>query len=141
MSGIAGVTRNGGRTVDRELMARMTELLAARGPDAREFWCKDSFALAHSLFRTTDESRGEKQPCSLDGRVWIAADARIDARQELVGDLHACGRNASLAKPDSELILHAYHAWGTDCVHHLLGDFAFIVADTRQNRLFCAAIT
>ena len=40
--------------------------------------------------------------------------------------------------PDAELILHAYHVWGTDCVQHLLGDFAFIVADTRQNRLFCA---
>ena len=39
---------------------------------------------------------------------------------------------------DAELILHAYEAWGDDCVKHLIGDFAFAIWDERQQRLFCA---
>ena len=42
------------------------------------------------------------------------------------------------AAPDSELILHAYAAWGEACVQHLRGDFAFAIWDARRKVLFCA---
>ena len=34
----------------------------------------------------------------------------------------------------SGLILRAYRAWGEDCVHHLLGDFAFAIWDAPERR-------
>src|SRR5439155_22927928 len=38
----------------------------------------------------------------------------------------------------AQLILHAYHAWGEQCLDYLLGDFAFGVWDGPRRRLFCA---
>ena len=69
-----------------------------------------------------------------DGELWITADARIDAREELIAKLPRSPRNQN----DAELILLAYEVWGEDCVKHLLGDFAFAIWDSRSRRLFCA---
>jgi len=69
---------------------------------------------------------------------WITADARIDAHAELQRQLEAAGRAGVKAATDAELILHAYHAWGDECVQHLLGDFAIGIWDGPRRRLFCA---
>jgi asparagine synthase (glutamine-hydrolysing) len=127
-----------GSLVDRELLAQMTEFLAFRGPDAQVTWVGGSVGFGHALLRTTHESEREQQPCSLDGQVWITADARIDDRANLVRKLAGHGREATLDVPDVELILHAYHVWGQRCVEHLLGDFAFAIWDGREQQLFCA---
>jgi asparagine synthase (glutamine-hydrolysing) len=71
-------------------------------------------------------------------RHWIAADARVDGRSELIKQLEARGRFALQGATDAELIVHAYDEWGDECVHHLAGDFAFAIRDTTQHRLFCA---
>ena len=39
---------------------------------------------------------------------------------------------------DPELILHAYDAWGVECLHNLLGDFCFALWDGPRKRLVCA---
>ena len=138
MSGIAALGVRPGLPIDPQLLTGMERILATRGPDRAGTWSGDRFALVHTLFRTVDESAHEAQPLTFDGQVWISADARIDARDELVRELRAHGRTASLEEPDVHLILHAYHVWGTACLEHLLGDFAFVVADTRAQRLFAA---
>lgn len=138
MSGIAGIYNLDGRPVDSQLLQQMTGSLAFRGPDAQQVWNRGSVGFGHTLLRTTDESADEHQPLSFENQVWIVADARIDAREELVRKLNANGCNASLNRPDVELILHAYHVWGEACVEHLLGDFAFAIWDEPQRKLFCA---
>ena len=72
------------------------------------------------------------------GQVWITADARVDGRDDLVRKLAAKGRLELKNATDPELVLHAYHAWGDDCVEHLIGDFAFAIWDERRRGLFCA---
>jgi asparagine synthase (glutamine-hydrolysing) len=52
--------------------------------------------------------------------------------------LSAKGRQIPDTVTDVELILHAYHVWGEDCVDHLIGDFSFAIWDARQQKLFCA---
>jgi len=138
MSGIVGFVNQAGEPADRELLGRLTAFLAYRGPDDQGVWVEGRVGLGHAQLRTTFESEGERQPCSLDGRVWITADARIDGRAELIQKL--AGRGGSNLKnvPDVELILQAYQVWGEDCVQHLIGDFAFAVWDGPRRRLFCA---
>jgi asparagine synthase (glutamine-hydrolysing) len=138
MSGFAGIVNLDGAPVDRALVERLEEFLHSRGPDGRGQWIDGNVALVHTLFVTTDESRGEQQPMSLDGRSWIVADARIDAREDLTRKLIARGCECSSRRPDAELILHAYSVWGEQCVEHLLGDFAFAIWDARERKLFCA---
>jgi asparagine synthase (glutamine-hydrolysing) len=138
VSGIVGIINLDGAPVDRQLLHQMTEFMGYRGPDAQDVWTAGPVGLGHTLLRTTWESAPEQQPSSLDGQVWITADARVDGRAELVTKLRSRGQDASETLPDAELLLHAYHAWGEDCVHHLLGDFAFAIWDGRRGRLFCA---
>src|SRR5512135_141251 len=141
MSGFVGILNLDGAPVDRALLERMTRYLAFRGPDAQEVWCQGSVGLGHALLQIASGTKPEKQPTQLDGRLWIVADARIDARAELIGKLKAESEAAgalSLSTPDAELILHAYDTWGEACVEHLIGDFSFAIWDARETRLFCA---
>ena len=138
MSGVCGIVHLDGAPVERRLLERMTAFMAFRGPDAQETWCDGAAGLGHTLLRTTFESEHEHQPSSLDGRTWITADARVDARDELRNKLAAKGRAVPADSTDDMLILHAWHAWGEDCVRHLLGDFAFAIWDATAKRLFCA---
>ena len=84
MSGFIGILNLDGAPVDRDLMQRLTQSLAFRGPDAQSVLCKGAVGLGHTLFRTTWESVHERQPLTLDQQVWIVADARVDAREDLV---------------------------------------------------------
>lgn len=137
MSGICGIVNRDGAPVDRELLQRMTRFMAFRGPDAQDSWIDGAVGFGHTLLRTTFEAENEKQPLTLDGKVWITADARIDGQAELKHKLEARGRGNLAAANDAELILHAYHAWGEACVDHLIGDFAFAIWDAPRQQLFC----
>src|SRR5258708_39005349 len=94
--------------------------------------------LGHAMLRTTRESVGEREPASLDGRFWIAADARLDGRAGLIAELRGSGRVVRPNTPDSELILHAYATWDTPCVEPLRRDFSFATSNARTKHLFSA---
>jgi asparagine synthase (glutamine-hydrolysing) len=149
LSGFVGILNLDGAPVDRALLERMTRSLAFRGPDGEGVWFGGAVGLGHTLLRTDRAAAPDagpdlnidKQPAVLDGRLWIVADARIDARSELIGKLKSKSSTASgvsLSTPDARLILHAYDAWGDACVEHLLGDFSFAIWDAFRQRLFCA---
>jgi asparagine synthase (glutamine-hydrolysing) len=139
MSGIVGIVHFDREPVDGNLLGQMTAFMSFRGPDAQEIWIDGHVGFGHTLLKTTDEAEQESQPFTLDGRTWIVADARVDARRELLPQLKAHGHeNLSPDATDVELILRAWQTWGENCVEHLLGDFAFAIWDGPQQRLFCA---
>ena len=70
-------------------------------------------------------------------RIVLVSDARIDNRAELLG-LLAEVRSASGTLSDAELILAAYHTWGSHCPEQLIGDFAFVLWDARNASLLAA---
>jgi asparagine synthase (glutamine-hydrolysing) len=138
VSGIVGIVNLDRAPVDPVLLRAMTQDMAFRGPDAQEIWTDSHVGLGHAMLRTTFEMTKEQQPRTLDGQVWITADARIDAREELIHKLEAKGCGKLSRATDADLILYAYHAWDRNCVHHLLGDFVFAIWDVPRQRLFCA---
>jgi asparagine synthase (glutamine-hydrolysing) len=141
VSGFAGIVNFDRAPVDRELLEKLTRHQTFRGPDAEGLWCAGSVGFGHTLLRTTREAAREHQPLGWNDQLWIVADARLDARAELLAKLHARGAAhaaLSLSSPDAELILHAYHQWGEACVEHFSGDFSFALWDALAHRLFCA---
>jgi asparagine synthase (glutamine-hydrolysing) len=141
MSGFVGILNLDGAPVDLPLLDRMTQAMAFRGPDASGMWSLGEIGMGHTLLRTTQEAAHERQPAAFDGRHWIVADARVDARAELIAKLNsrlANRQEVSLATPDAELILHAYGAWGESCLDYLIGDFSFAIWDAPNRKLFCA---
>ena len=99
MSGFVGMLNLDGSPVDGRLLGRMTEYLAFRGPDRQRVRLTNHVGFGHALLRTTEESEREEQPFTLDGRRWIVADARVDARQDLIADLRAAGTRKSRPTP------------------------------------------
>ena len=138
MSGIAGIVRLDGGRIDAQDLRSLTQSLAFRGPDRQDVWIGDNVGLGHAELRTTDDVDAIAQPTTLDGSVWITADARLDGRAELIHLLDDSGRHDLERADDSMLILHAYHAWGENCVDYLIGDFSFAIWNRRTRHLFCA---
>ena len=136
MSGFAGILHLDGAPVKRDLLQRLTDYQKFRGPDAQGIWIDGSVGFGHTLLRTDPESEPE-QPLTLDNETWIVADCRVDARRALIAELQGHGHQGIAEVTDAELILRAYSVWGDDCVQHLLGDFAFVIWDRPQQRLFC----
>jgi asparagine synthase (glutamine-hydrolysing) len=138
MSGFVGVISADDAPIDRRLLQQLTAFLIYRGPDAQAQWIDGSVGFGHALLRTSSETECRRQPLSLDGAVWITGDVRVDGRADLMKKLESERSHRLQTASDAELILHAYHAWGEDCVTHLLGDFAYAIWDGRKKRLFCA---
>jgi len=138
LSGIAGIVHRNGKPIERALLQSFADFLIYRGPDAQAIWMDGSRGMAHALLRTTHESLNEHQPASIGEQYWIVADARLDSRAELVAELQRSRRAVRSNLPDSELLLHAYAAWGTHCVDRLRGDFSFALWDAKNKLLFCA---
>jgi asparagine synthase (glutamine-hydrolysing) len=138
LSAIAGIFDRKGAPVQRALLRNLTHFLAYCGPDWRDTWSDGPIGFGHAALRTTRESLNEQQPASLDGQLCITADARLDGRDELRAEIEKTGRGCGRLASDSDLILHAYAAWGSECVHHLRGDFAFAIWDSHRKTLFCA---
>lgn len=116
----------------------MLERMALYPPDADRVWTDQRARLGHALFAHTPEDNFERQPlATADGRFVLAADARLDNRSELLATFQI-EESVSPQTPDSVLILRAWLKWGTECPKYLLGDFAFVVWDSVERRLFCA---
>ncbi len=105
MSGIAGIVNRDDSPADEAIVRKMTDFLAFRGPDAQTVWVGGQAGLGHTLFRTTPDEIDEQQPCTLDGRIWITADARLDDREGLRRRLAErdvpCAGNCSGRQADS----------------------------------------
>lgn len=138
MSGIVAILNTNGEPVDRELLWSLTNYMRFRGPDEQQVWCDGPIGLGHTMLRTTHEMAYEQQPMTLDGEVWITADARIDDRETLILKLRSRGCLFDQPITDVALILYSYQTWGEACVEHLLGDFAFVIWDSRRKCVFCA---
>jgi len=140
LSGIVGIFRRDGVPVDRALLEALARFLDYRGPNGRKVWSEGPVGFGIALLRTTRESSVDYQfsACGLEGQYSIVADARIDCRNDLEAKLNQAGQDLHGPVTDAELILHAYAAWGEDCVQQLRGDYAFAIWDTRRESLFCA---
>src|SRR5438046_4441301 len=108
MSAIAGRYNFDRRLVDHAGLTEMMDCVPHRGPDGMTVWSAGAIGVGHRMLRTTPESLIERQPLmSEDGGLVLTADARVDNREELRGDLEAHGFRLR-SDTDAELILRAY---------------------------------
>lgn len=134
---IAAAGRSGALdAVTRAWVTHATAYASFAGPDGNRTECGEGWGLGHCLLRT---GHGESStgPITLDGRVWLSADVRLDDRAGLIAELSSRGARPDAAADDAELVLHAYAAWGERLVDHLAGDFAFALWDTERRTLIC----
>jgi len=139
MSGIVAVVNYDGAPVDPQVLKKMAEQCAYRGPDGIHYWIEGNVGLAHLALHATPEALREHQPLrSEDGQLCLTADVRVDNRPELIPLLQTKGEAVSSESTDADLILAAYRIWGEGCPEQLVGDYAFAIWDAKEQRLFCA---
>jgi asparagine synthase (glutamine-hydrolysing) len=125
---------------DRVWIAAGRDALRHRGPDdAGEWWSVDGcIGLGHRRLAIIDLSPAGRQPMhDASGELCIVFNGEIYNFADLRRELAAMG-HAFRSHSDTEVILVAYRAWGTDCLSRLNGMFAFALYDGRQRQLFMA---
>ncbi len=134
MCGIAGFVGAG----DREALARMTERLAHRGPDADGFFFDDAAQvfLGHRRLSIIDLTCGAQPMATADGDVVIVFNGEIYNHLELRAELEARGCIFQTDHSDTEVLLHGYRTFGEEFVSLLNGMWAFAIWDRTKKRLF-----
>jgi asparagine synthase (glutamine-hydrolysing) len=138
VSCIAGLFDRSGKPVDSRLVERMLVRMKGRAPDGSEVQCSGATGMGVAFLRTGSSPCEQPYKIAQDNQIWLAADARIDGRSDLVRRLRDSGARVEDDATHAELIVHAYHAWGEHFVEHLIGDFAFALWDQRAGKLICA---
>ena len=81
--------------------------------------------------------RGHQPMCDKGRKIWLIYNGEIYNFREIRQELKRLGYHFSSAS-DTEVIIHAYHQWGTDCIHRFNGMFAFALYDSRNHKVWLA---
>jgi asparagine synthase (glutamine-hydrolysing) len=127
--GICGEIRFDGSSADVSAVARMTDAMASRGPDADGVVAYGPIALGHRRLAIIDLSQCGAQPMmDSDLGLTLVFNGCIYNYQDLRRELEAADYKF-FSTADSEVVIKAFHRWGSDCVNHFKGMFAFAIAD------------
>jgi asparagine synthase (glutamine-hydrolysing) len=129
MCGICGEIRFDGQSADVAAVTRMTDAMASRGPDSDGVVAHGPLAFGHRRLSIIDLSaRGEQPMVDSDLGLTLVFNGCIYNYQELRKELEAVGYQF-FSTADSEVVIKAFHRWGTGCVDRFKGMFAFAIAD------------
>src|SRR5213592_578001 len=137
MCGICGIYRVDGGPVDLESLGRMTSVIQHRGPDGAGSYVADGIGLGHRRLSIIDIAGGSQPVTNEDESLHLIFNGEIYNYIELREDLVKRG-HVFKTRSDTEVIVHAYEAWGLDCVSQFNGIFAFALWDSKRKRLFLA---
>ncbi len=139
MCGICGeVVYGAGLIADAAAIAKMTAAMQPRGPDGGGQLVRSRFGFGHRRLKIIDLSDKAAQPM-VDPELGleIAFNGCIYNYPELRAELKGKGYRF-FSSGDTEVILKAYHAWGTACVERFLGMFAFAIHERDTGRVVLA---
>jgi asparagine synthase (glutamine-hydrolysing) len=158
MCGIAGVLSLGAASVGDADLRPMTDIVAHRGPDGEGHLLfdlttghveldhgtegrvaspsgKPFLYLGHRRLAIIDVSSAGAQPmASEDASAYVTYNGEIYNYLELRDELASRGHHFHTGS-DTEVLLHAYGEWGTDCFARFNGMWALAILDVRTRRL------
>ena len=137
MCGITGIFHTDGRTADRDLLERMTEVVRHRGPDGAGSFLANGVGLGHRRLSIIDLAGGSQPIENEDGTVQVVFNGEIYNFIELREELQSKG-HVFKTRSDTEVIVHGYEEWGLSCVERFNGIFAFALWDDAKRRLLLA---
>ncbi len=144
MCGIVGfLTLKVSDIPDYEILRRMREILAHRGPDdlgeyIRPLDDQGPFVFfGHRRLSIIDLSGGHQPLSNEDGTVWVIFNGEIYNFKELRSELESLGHQFKTSS-DTEVIAHAYEEYGEECFQRFNGMFAIGIWDELNHRLILA---
>lgn len=142
MCGIAGICKVDPHPAAHyaPLLRQMNQSMYHRGPDDDGQWVAPGgrCGLANRRLAIIDLSAAGHMPMSSDDRRYtITFNGEIYNFQSIRDDLRRAGFQFT-SNTDTEVLLHAYRAWGPGCLDRLRGMFAFAIWDEHEQTLFAA---
>jgi asparagine synthase (glutamine-hydrolysing) len=120
-------------------LTRAVQRLRHRGPDGEACWIAGHGRIGLGATRlATHDLAGDAQPsANEDGRIRAVFDGELYDAGQVRRELEERGHRFATGG-DGEVLVHLYEEWGTQCVHKLRGDFAFVLWDEANGLLFAA---
>jgi asparagine synthase (glutamine-hydrolysing) len=138
MCGISGIYNlTAENVISLDVLRAMILALHHRGPDEFGIYRDGQVGLASARLSIIDLEGGSQPICNEDGTVWIVFNGEIFNYIELRPLLEKKGHHFS-TKTDTEVILHLYEEYGTDCLNLLNGQFAIGIWDSNSKTLLLA---
>jgi asparagine synthase (glutamine-hydrolysing) len=137
MCGITGIIGNRQTTVDRGLLNSMNDAVAHRGPDGSGLFCENEVGLGHRRLSILDLSDASSQPMFYIDRYVMVYNGEIYNYLEIKDELIAAGYSFKTSG-DSEVLLVAYHHWGSSCLQRFNGMWSFAIYDREKKNVFCS---
>src|SRR5687767_12938873 len=139
MCGIAGIISQNNTKINNDVLIKMGNCIAHRGPDGHATWInRDRTAgFSHRRLSIIDTSAAAAQPMHYAGRYSIIYNGEIYNYIEIREQLISKGYQFKTVS-DTEVILAAYAHYKEKCVEHFDGMFAFAIWDENEKTLFCA---
>lgn len=124
---------------ERPVLQAMTHCLTKRGPDAEGFWVTPRVAFGHRRLVVVDPAGGQQPMTAFQNEYacTMIYNGELYNTEDLRAELLAAGHTFQ-SHSDTEVLLHTYLEWGTECVSRLNGIFSFAIWDERASRLFVA---
>ena len=120
----------------KELIEKMNNAIAHRGPDGEGFYIDKDVALGHRRLSIIDLSTGDQPMFNEDGNIVIVFNGEIYNYVELKSELQK--KHKFKTKSDTEVLIHGYEQWGKELPKKLRGMFAFAIYDKKKKTLFMA---
>ncbi len=136
MCGIAGILRVGDAAAPptREELGQMAAALRHRGPDEFGMYRDAQAGLAHARLSIIDLSTGQQPLANETDDLWIVFNGEIFNYLELRAELEAAGHRFR-TRSDTEVIVHAFEAWGDEAFERFNGQWAVALWDSRRATL------
>jgi len=138
MCGIVGFFSSS-QPLSKASLERATSSLHHRGPDGQRYWMSQDcrVALGHARLSIIDLNTGDQPFASEDGSIQIVVNGEFYGYETIQRELEQSG-HCLRSRSDSEIALHLYEDLGTQCLHRLRGEFAFIIWDATNQTVFAA---
>lgn len=134
MCGIVGLVKKG---VNEEMVKKMSDRIAHRGPDGEGVYIFNNVGLGHRRLSIVDLSLGNQPMYNENGKVVTVFNGEIYNYQELKEELISLGHTFK-TNCDTEVLVHGYEEWKSDLPKYLRGMFAFAIHDQNTNEVFLA---
>jgi asparagine synthase (glutamine-hydrolysing) len=120
-------------------LERATKSLYHRGPDGQRQWISPDgkVGLGHARLSIIDLTTGDQPIASEDERTRIIVNGEFYGYEAIQRELESRGHHLR-TRSDSEIALHLYEDFGTQCLQHLRGEFALVLWDQSKRRIFAA---
>ena len=138
MCGICGQFNFAGdEPVQPEIVRRMTDSIAHRGPDDEGYFFSGPLGLGFRRLSIIDLAGGHQPMVDAEQTVCVIFNGEIYNYKELRQELNKYG-HCFRTNSDTEVIIHGYKEWGTDVLNHLNGMFGVAIWDLQRKRLVVA---